>query len=186
MTYDNRNQMTGVSKRATDGGTLQMIATYVYDVWGNRIESDVWQTGIGTTTVHYALDGWKSPVDKWNNPYPLVGNENFDDLLELDGGNSLTMRRIYGNQIDQPLARIDSGGTAYDYLADRQSSIVNLVNNSGVLSATMAYDGFGNQTTSPAITERFGYTGRERDSETGFLYERARSRDEVEGVLDGP
>src|SRR5215470_5460096 len=37
-TWDGRNQLIGVEERATDGGTLQMKATYVNDVWGNRIE----------------------------------------------------------------------------------------------------------------------------------------------------
>jgi RHS repeat-associated protein len=167
-TYDNRQQMTGVSKRATDGGTLQMIATYVYDVWGNRIESDVWQTGSGTTTVHYALDGWKKPIDGSNHPYPLVGNENFDVLAELDGNNNLTLRRVYGDGIAQPLARISSGGTVYGYLEDKQNSVFNLLSNTGTLAATMAYDGFGKQTTSPVVTEPLGSQGMRLDNESGL------------------
>src|SRR5437016_1434569 len=57
--YDEWNHLISVKKEQTDGGTLQMQATYTYDALGNRLEQDVW-TGPtpGTLTVtRYAYDG---------------------------------------------------------------------------------------------------------------------------------
>jgi YD repeat-containing protein len=57
--YDEWNHLISVKKEATDGGTIQMQATYTYDALGNRLEQDVW-TGPtpGTLTVtRYGYDG---------------------------------------------------------------------------------------------------------------------------------
>ena len=53
------------------------------------------------------------------------------------------------------------------------------------LSAKYHYDSFGNVTnqTNPAVNTRFGYTGREFDTETGDYYYRARYYDARVGKL---
>jgi YD repeat-containing protein len=40
----------------THTGTVELSATYKYDAFGNRIESDV--TTTGTVTTKFAMDGW--------------------------------------------------------------------------------------------------------------------------------
>src|SRR5207248_5549718 len=56
--FDNANHLTGIQQRSTDGGTLLMQATYMYDPMGDRIEKDVWTQASGTTTVtRLAYDG---------------------------------------------------------------------------------------------------------------------------------
>ncbi len=52
--YDNANEMTGVVE--TQGGTTLTLATYVYDAEGDRVRSQVWTAGSGTTTTRYAFD----------------------------------------------------------------------------------------------------------------------------------
>ena len=50
LPFPTRHSKTSASDRATDGGTLLTQATYVYDVFGNRIEEDVWTSASNTTT----------------------------------------------------------------------------------------------------------------------------------------
>ncbi len=178
FSYDQRNQLIGVDERATDGGTLLMRATYTYDVFGNRVQKDVWD-GSTTTTTRYGVDGWKHPVDGFNQAYPLKGLENFDVWAELDGSNALVMRRLFGDGIDQPLARIDGAGTASWYHQDRLGSVVGITDNSGTLIDNIAYDGFLNVTTesSPANGDDIRGTGRLRDAETGLQRHGARMYD---------
>jgi RHS repeat-associated protein len=54
-----------------------------------------------------------------------------------------------------------------------------IVDGSGILLNQISYDSFGNITnqTNASVTFRFGYTGREFDSETGQYYYRARYYD---------
>jgi RHS repeat-associated protein len=181
--YDERNQLIGVQKQQTDGGTVLTRATYMYDVYGNRVEKQVWTSASGTTTTRFALDGWKNPVDGSSQPYALKGNENFDVWAELDGSNQLTMRRLFGDGVDQLAARISSGGTVAWYLTDRLGSVRNLTNSSGTLLGTLVYDGYGNVTTdtSGANGDQDQWTGRERDAESGLQYNRGRYYDPPSG-----
>ncbi len=87
------------------GGAFKMQATYVYDVFGNRIETDV-KIGTGTTTItRFAYDG----PNGWED---LDGNHS----------NALLMRRFYLSGVDQLFARVAAGGTTAWYLTDRQGS----------------------------------------------------------------
>ena len=182
--YDERNQLIGVQKQQTDGGTVLTRATYMYDVYGNRVEKQVWTSSQGTTTTtRFALDGWKKPVDGNGQLYALKGNENFDVWAELDGSNQLTMRRLFGDGVDELAARISVGGTAVWYLTDRLGSVRNLTNSSGTLIGTLVYDGYGNVSTDTtgANGDQYQSTGRERDAESGLQYNRARYYDPLTG-----
>jgi len=53
--YDNLNHLTSVKQEQSDGGTLQMQATYVYDALANRVEKDVWTSTGGLTTTRFAI-----------------------------------------------------------------------------------------------------------------------------------
>src|SRR5882672_292793 len=55
--YDNLNHMTTAIDKNSSGTTLT-YATYMYDVFGNRIEKDVWTQSSGSTaTTKMAYDG---------------------------------------------------------------------------------------------------------------------------------
>jgi RHS repeat-associated protein len=155
--YDNQNRLTGVIE--TVGGTLQTQATYVYDVFGNRIEADEYTLASGVTTVtRYAYDG----ANAW---------------ADLSSTNALVTRRLYLPGQDQLMASISAGGTAAWYLIDRQGSVRNLQSYSGSTALdTIAYDAFGNLTSesTPANGDRYKYTGREWDAAVGLQYNRAR------------
>jgi RHS repeat-associated protein len=137
------------------------------------------------TTQRYVLDGW-NPVQ----PTP-IGNENWDVLLDLNGSNGLETRYLRGDGVDELFARVDSITTpaAYWTLLDHQGSIRDVIDESGDLVASVRYDAYGNVTEhytgvgDPLPEEdfgylgRFGWTGRERDAETGLQYNRARYYD---------
>jgi RHS repeat-associated protein len=164
--YDNLNHMISAIDKNSSGTTLT-YATYLYDVFGNRIEKDVWQTGGSTTTTRFACD---HPVDRSG----LGGGGNI--WADLNGSNGLVTRYILGDRVDQLIARISSSGTAAWYLTDRLGSVRNITDNSGSVIDTITYDGFGNVTneTSASNGDRWKFTGREFDSETGLQFNRAR------------
>jgi hypothetical protein len=158
-------------------------AEYRYDPWGNRIEKKVDWNGdaVWDTTQRYVLDGW-NPVK----PTP-IGNENWDVLLDLNGSNGLETRYLRGDGVDELFARVDSvtTPTAYWTLLDHQRGIRDVIDESGDLVASVRYDAYGNVTErttgvgDPLPEHEFGYlgrygwTGRERDAETGLQYNRA-------------
>ena len=146
-----------VERSQDGGGTLLMQATYSYDVFNQRVQSQEWTSGTGTVTFRYSLD---------------QGNV----WADLDGSSTLVTRRVFGDQVDQVLARIDAGGTAAWYLTDRLGSVRGMTDGSGVAQATVAYDGFGNIATStnPMFLDRYLFTGREWSPNTQVQYNRAR------------
>ena len=148
--YDNRNQMIWAQDRATDGGTLLSVATYTCDVTGRLIEED--QT-VGTTTT-VTRHAWDSQ-DSW---------------ADLNGSTALLMRYLHGDQVNQLLAQESGSGTVYWYETDRLQSVIGLVNASGAPQVTVAYDGFGNETSDTNLTLRgpYGYTGALSASAIGF------------------
>jgi RHS repeat-associated protein len=145
FTYDNRNQMTGVTERSTDGGgTLLFQGTYVYDVYNNRVEADEYVNGSGTTVTKSVY---------------------FDQgtlFADLTSGNAMQTRYLHqdNTQYAPLVARIDGNGVE-GLLLDRLGSTRNIINGSGTLIGTVVYDGFGNITSesSPTNTGNVTFTG---------------------------
>jgi RHS repeat-associated protein len=126
--------------------------TYTYDVFGNRIEQDEWVNGTGLTVTRFAYDG----QNVW---------------ADLSSTNGLVMRRLFLDGVDQPYARITSGGTVAWYLADHLGSIRDVLNAAGTMVLDqLAYDPYGqiSSETNPTNGDRYGYAGGERDSNTGL------------------
>jgi RHS repeat-associated protein len=147
------------------GGT-QLEVDYRYDVFGNRIERQETdsQGGAGTSDTRFAYDG----PNAW---------------ADLDGSDQLQTRRLYLDGADQLAARVGAAGAASWYLADRQGSVVGLTDAAGALADALQYDAYGNvaSETNPSVSDRFGFTGRERDAATGLSYYRARYYDTATG-----
>jgi RHS repeat-associated protein len=158
--YDNANHMTSV-RQTSDGTTNQLTVTYTYDVLGNRVQQDKGKTGGSTVTTQFAYDGQNVSAD-------------------LDGSNNLQVRYLYGNGLDQILARIVSSGEPNAgvawYLQDRLGSVRDLENGSTQLIGDhLDYDGFGNLSeTAATYGDRYKWTGREWDSDVLLRYHRAR------------
>jgi RHS repeat-associated protein len=159
--YDNQNHLLWAKDQATDGGTTLTLATYSYDALGNRIEKDVWTQASGTTTVtRFAYD---DQGNVW---------------ADLNSSNQLQTRRVYLDGEDQPAARVSGGAVAW-YLVDRQGSVRDITDGSGAVQDHLGYDAFGRlvSESNAAFGDRYKYTGREYDSETGLQYNRARYYD---------
>jgi RHS repeat-associated protein len=154
--YDNANELTSVTDKSSTN-TLLMQATYVYDAFGQRIEKDVWTSSTGTVVTRFGYDQGNVWVD-------------------LNGSNQLQYRRFFLDGVDQVFARIDSSGNAAWYLPDRMGSIRDITDATGAVQDHINYDGFGNVTSesNTSFGDRYKWTGREFDSETGLQYNRAR------------
>jgi RHS repeat-associated protein len=93
-------------------------------------------------------------------------------------GNTLKQRYLYGPGADQVLAE-DTGTTVRWALADHQGTIRDVTDANGAVINHLRYDSFGKviSQTRPTAFFRFGYTGRETDTESGLMYYRARYYD---------
>jgi RHS repeat-associated protein len=78
-----------------------------------------------------------------------------------------------------PYARVGSSGAAAWYLTDRLGSVRDLTDGTGAVQDHLVYDGYGNVVTetNAAFGDRYKFTSRELDAETGLQYNRARYYD---------
>jgi RHS repeat-associated protein len=164
--YDTENRLVGVVE--TEGGTLKTVATYTYDVFGNRIETQEYTATGGEVTTEYAYDG----PNAWVN---------------LDGSGMFETRQLFLPGQDQLLARISKSGTTVTpawYLTDRQGSVRNLQSYDGSMALdTITYDAFGQvaSESSPAHGDAYKYNGYVYDGPVGLYYVRARYYDAATG-----
>jgi RHS repeat-associated protein len=107
-----------------------------------------------------------------------------DIVLALDGEGSLTNRYLHGPAIDQILADEQIAEEQLLWLlADNLGSVRDLVNNAGEVESHIDYTAFGavETITNNLVQTLYGFTGRERDAETGLTYHRARYYDPLVG-----
>ncbi|MET8153162.1 RHS repeat-associated core domain-containing protein [Actinoplanes sp. NPDC049668] len=158
LTYDDDGNLVGHGNTAyhwnnrgqlTGVGRPESAELYTYDAFGRRAERIV--GAAGTTTVSDGTD-----------PVQERSGARTTDLLA--GGT------------DEWFSRRDAGGLR-TYLTDLTGSTVALGDPAGALRTEYAYDPHGVQTrTGEATTNRFSWTGRERD-DFGLSYHRARYYD---------
>lgn len=106
-------------------------------------------------------------------------------IAETDGAGAITAKYVFGPGIDEPL-RMTRGATTSYYHADGLGSVVALTNTTGTIVERASYDvygqtrvtsGTGTVLTQSALGNRFFFTGREHDQETGLYHYRARAYD---------
>ncbi len=156
--YDHRHRLTRIQRRDAAGNLLGEIE-YVYDIMDNRITKIV-----DGEALHTVYDGDNAWAD-------------FDD----DG--EVVAYYLFGNRVDQIVARYrPAEGTAW-YLTDRLGSVRDLADGSGELIAHVDYGSYGNviEMTHGDSLDRFLFTGREYEAETDFYYYRARFYDPESG-----
>ena len=98
-------------------------------------------------------------------------------IAEYDGNNSLLHKYIYGPGVDQPICMIDveNSSATYYYHFDGLGSVIALTNSAGSVVNLYEYSVFGEVSASdPNHPNRFLFTGREFDADTGLYYYRAR------------
>jgi len=161
--YDYENRLTDVNDQSNNH-----IASYKYDYTGRRIEKLVY--GSPNVVTRYCYDG--------------------DNLIgEYDGSGNLLRKYIYGDRIDEPICITTSQGTFY-YAYDGLGSVIAISDDEGNIVEKYSYDVFGKPTirdaqgniiSTSAYGNRFMFTGRECDYETGNYYYRARYYNPVIG-----
>ncbi len=151
--WDYHNRLSIVAFKDTAGIVVKSIE-YLYDVNDRRIGKKI----DGLVTERYVLD--RDQIS-----------------LVFDGSGVQTHRYLYGDEVDQVLADEVASSTHW-LLADHQGTIKDVVDGAGTILDHISYDSFGNvvSQTNP-IELRYGYTGREQDSETELDYYRARYYD---------
>ena len=163
-----------------NGNTLSDAAgkQYSWD-FDNRL-TQVVNPGVGTTAFRYDPFGRRiqkaGPLGTTNYLY-----DGLRAIEDVDGSGSVLARYTAGGGIDESLAEFMSTTASY-YEQDALSSVTSLSNSAGALANTYTFDSFGKVTTSTGtIPNRFQYTGREFDQETGVSYYRARYMDPSTG-----
>jgi RHS repeat-associated protein len=182
-TYDISNELTaqtGVTYTHDNNGNLTAAGTTTY-AWD--FENRLTQVTVpGNAQVNFKYDPMGRRIQKTSSS----GTTNYvydhaNVLEEVDTTGTLVTRYTQNLGIDEPLATLKSGTTSY-YEADALGTVTSLSNSSGALAKTYVYDSFGKVlSSSGTITNPYGFTGRELDSETGLMYYRARYYDPAVG-----
>ena len=167
--WDYHNRLTSVVTQNSSGAVVKSVA-YTYDAYDRRIAKVIDPDGTGpatATTERMVYDG-------------------SNIALTFDGTGAQTHRYLYGPGVDQILT--DETATSVNWaLVDNQGSIRDVIDSNGNVLNHVVYDSYGQVTseTNVGFDFRFGYTGRERDKETGLQYNRARYYDPSTGAFIG-
>ncbi len=101
-------------------------------------------------------------------------------LTQSDASNSTLAKYDYGPNRLLSLNHVTEG--LQFYLTDALNSVTNLTRSDGGIQARYQYDAFGNARGQVGDSfNRFGFTGHERDTETGLMYFKARFYDPETG-----
>ena len=75
-------------------------------------------------------------------------------------------------------------GTAHEVFADRLGSVIEVVEAAtGTVVSRQRFDSFGLRTATGPLLQRYGFTGREHDADSGLIYFRARAYDPATGMF---
>ena len=153
--WDYRNRLAGVFDKDVAGNVTQNVG-FKYDSQNRRISKKV---GSNETRFVYDRD-----------------NVLFDFVASGANQPVLDKRYLFGAGVDQILAQESGNGTVLWGLTDQLGTVKDWVNNSGSVVNHVRYDAFGGvvSQSNAALGSRYGFTGRELDSETGLYYYRSR------------
>jgi RHS repeat-associated protein len=206
--YDARDRLLSV----TDAVDPTASATYTFDANGNRTSQA--RAGIVTEFLYDARDQLTEVrrdatlLESYRYDYQGLRNRKagpagifryvYDDqsvLLQTDAAGLTVAKYDYGPDRLLSLAHATEGRQYY--LFDGLGSVVDLTKPDGALSARYQYDAWGNpRGGAGASFNPFGFTGHERDDETGLYYAKARyydpelglwlTEDPFQGEIDTP
>jgi RHS repeat-associated protein len=152
-TYDHRNRLTQVEKLVNM--VSEQTITYQYDVLDRRISKEL-KTENGTLKTRFAYNG----EDAWLDVNPA----------------GQTTKYLFSDGIDQNQARYTTARGVEFYLKDRMGSVTGIQSSNGSLVATATYSAYGIRTATSGsnLLDRYAFTGRELETETGDYYYRSR------------
>jgi len=210
--YDAANKLL----QETEAFGSNVVTDYSYDLEGNiasktRQEATPEQTQYtydgknqlvqitlpDTTTISYEYDPLGRRVAENNNgtikEFVWDGHNPIADDLGGDGSADIIYTPALS--LDVIVSKYQSTNTEY-YLRDGLNSVRKLVDTTGADVASYAYTPYGSVTQSGTSDNRFGYTGRSLNSESGVMYYRSRyyvplsgrfiKKDLKPGELDNP
>jgi RHS repeat-associated protein len=166
--YDHRNRLTSVTD-STSAGVVVSQSEFTYDALNRRITKTVDPDGAGPAAAQattFVYDGGHVWAD-------------------ADESGNITARYMFGDSTDEILARHrPTDGTAW-YLTDQLGSVHAITDAAGSVLDEITYDSFGNviTETNPSAGDRYRFTGREFDEETGLYYYRARYYSSTLGIF---
>ena len=171
--WDYRNRLIAITDRDSANLESQKVE-YTYDVFDRRITKSVDTSPQDAAAVltHFVYDGSDVHLE-------FIDDDGTDGADPL----SLDIRYLHGPEVDQVLAQERSSSEIAWHLADKFGTIHDLVDNDGNVVNHLTYDSFGNvvSETNPDLGNRYGFTGRELDRETGLYFYRARYYDSTTG-----
>ena len=162
-TYDNNGN---TASKTDSGGTTQ----YSWD-YENRLTQVTLPGSGGTVLFKYDPFGRRIQKSSTNGiTNYLYSGENA--VADVDSSGAFIARYLQSGDVDQPLASAIATGTFF-FETDELGSVTSL-SSAGGLTDTYTYKPFGITTATGTNSNRFRYTGREWDQETGLYYYRAR------------
>ncbi|MGE3972869.1 MAG: RHS repeat domain-containing protein, partial [Porticoccaceae bacterium] len=202
-TFDARDRLTGVQPNAPNTANAPTIA-YQYDADGRRIERIAFPaTGQnpaatlylynGSSLLHEAIpDGAASSANasglRLTDTYRT--SVKLDRHLAFDASGSATIRFYQLDALDTPVAMTDSSGntvtrTTFDAWGNIEQQIAG-----GVTQTPWQLPNYNPDTTGQAALlssdgQVIGYTGYQKDSDTGLYYAGARWYDPLTGSFNG-
>ncbi len=149
--FDHRNRLVNVTDR-DGGGVVTQTVAFVYDAMNRRLNKTV--NGQVTRFLYNQDDSW----------------------ADLDGTNAVIARYLHGARIDELLARQRASDGRGWYLTDHLGTVRDIANAAGAVVAHVDYSSFGQVlgVSNQSAVDRFLFTGRELDGETGLYFYRAR------------
>jgi len=163
--YDALNQLRAVRYRGVGSPADALVARYGYDVLGRRIAKLVYSRPLGGTGPRYRR-------------YVYHGDQ---VAFETDSAGAITTKYSWAPGTDNLLGFTDSTGTYYNVVTDHLGSVRGLVRRDGTWIMHQRFTPYGTRlardSSGTLPTLRYGWTGREHDSETGLVYFRARYYD---------
>ena len=159
-TYDQNGNLTNdgttaftfdEENRLTTATKTGMTAGYGYDAFNRRVSKTV-----NGTTEYFVYDD--------------------EDIIEdRTNTGSLTADYVHGSRIDEVLT-MSRGGNTYYYHHDGLGSVTEITNSAGTVIENYSYDVYGQPSVvTSSISNRYRFTGREFDEETGLSHYRARA-----------
>ena len=150
-------------------------ATYNWDARGRMISANL----PNGQTVSYSYDALGRRSARTSNNQTTNFIYDGQDVVQDKTSSTVQADYINGLGIDDKLKISNSNGSLY-FLKDHLGSTQGLTGVSGSVSEWQRYEAFGNSSLGSSLT-RYGYTGRERDEQTGLNYYRARWYDAQQG-----
>ncbi len=188
--YDAQDRLTqygNITYTYTANGELELktdaggTTTYQYDALGNLVSV----TLPGGTAIEYVIDGANRRIGKKLNNILVKGLLYKDDLkpvAELDAGNNVVSRFVYGSRINVPDYMITPSAT-YRIVSDHLGSprlVIDVATSQ--IAQRLSYDEFGKVVvdTNPGF-QPFGFASGLYDPDTGLVRFGARDYDPQTG-----